>query len=101
MYSCDCRSPKRYSCEPPEGPPPAWMAVRPAGIRAFVAAIREHRIAPHEYARFTAPRIPAWQARHRTLFGTPSQWIDQLADAHTDAREPVRIREGVRHRCQS
>src|SRR4249920_1768750 len=30
--------------EPPVGPPPAWMATRPAGIRAFVAAIREHQI---------------------------------------------------------
>lgn len=61
--------------EPPEGPPPPWMAKRPAGIRAFVAAIREHRIAPREYARFTAPVYfsrgsrthPRWAAMQERL----------------------------------
>jgi pimeloyl-ACP methyl ester carboxylesterase len=61
--------------EPPEGPPPPWMAKRPAGIRAFVAAIREHRIAPQEYARFTAPVYfsrgsrthPRWAAMQERL----------------------------------
>lgn len=41
--------------EPPGGDPPPWMAKRPAGIRAFVGAIRRHRIEPDEYARFAPP----------------------------------------------
>jgi hypothetical protein len=48
---------------------------RLAGIRALVAAIREHQIAPHEYARFTAPVFfsrgsrthPRWAAMQERL----------------------------------
>jgi len=55
------------------------------------------------------PRAPERASRVREVHGSsesglasqasdavrhPSQWIDQLADAHTDAREPVRVREG-------
>ena len=61
--------------EPPDGPRPAWMAKRPAGIRAFVAAIREHRIAPQEYANYTTPVYfsrgsrthPRWAAMQERL----------------------------------
>jgi pimeloyl-ACP methyl ester carboxylesterase len=50
-------------------------AMRPAGIRAFVAAIREHRIAPDDTARFTAPVYfsrgsrthPRWAAMQERL----------------------------------
>jgi len=45
---------------PPAGDPPAWMAKRPAGIRAYVGALRRHRVEPSEYAAFAAPvRQPA------------------------------------------
>src|SRR5436189_272970 len=39
----------------PPGPLPAGMANRPAGIRAFVAAGRRHRVEPDAYRRFAAP----------------------------------------------
>jgi pimeloyl-ACP methyl ester carboxylesterase len=36
----------------PPGPPPEWMAKRPAGIRAFLDALRRHHVPPEEYRRF-------------------------------------------------
>jgi pimeloyl-ACP methyl ester carboxylesterase len=39
----------------PEGPPPPWMTKRPAGIRAFTRAIRQHRVEPSRYQAFPAP----------------------------------------------
>jgi pimeloyl-ACP methyl ester carboxylesterase len=39
----------------PTGPPPPWMANRPAGIQAFIAAARHHRVEPDAYRRFPAP----------------------------------------------
>jgi hypothetical protein len=57
-----CAGSSRYSCQPgvdpPEpsvGPPPPWMATRPAGIRAFLAAIRRHRVESASYAVFERP----------------------------------------------
>ena len=41
--------------EPPAGDPPPWMAKRPGGVRAFVAALRRHRVEPAEYAGFASP----------------------------------------------
>lgn len=41
--------------QPPEGPPPPWMATRPAGIRAFLAALRAHRVERASYAAFGGP----------------------------------------------
>jgi len=40
---------------PPDAPPPPWMSARPAGILAFIRAIRAHRVEPGAYGRFTAP----------------------------------------------
>lgn len=39
----------------PPGPPPPYMANRPAGIRAFVRAARRHHVVPDAYRRFEAP----------------------------------------------
>ena len=39
----------------PPGPPPAWMANRPAAIRAFIGAARRHRVEPDSYRSFAAP----------------------------------------------
>jgi len=63
--------------EPPAGDPPPWMAKRPAAIRAFTAALRRHRVAPSEYARFTSPVYfsrgsrthPRWEAMQTRLAG--------------------------------
>lgn len=40
---------------PPDGPPPPWMANRAASVRAFLAALRGHRVDPARYEEFTAP----------------------------------------------
>jgi pimeloyl-ACP methyl ester carboxylesterase len=39
----------------PPGPLPPAMTNRPAGIRAFIAAARRHRVDSEAYRRFTAP----------------------------------------------
>ena len=39
----------------PAGPPPPWMAKRPAGMRAFIRALRAHDISPNEYRSFAMP----------------------------------------------
>jgi pimeloyl-ACP methyl ester carboxylesterase len=60
---------------PPGGDPPPWMVKRPAGIRAFVAALRRHRVEPAEYSAFAAPVYfsrgsrthPRWEAMQTRL----------------------------------
>jgi pimeloyl-ACP methyl ester carboxylesterase len=52
------RSQLKPGVEPPprpDGPPPPWMANRPAGIEAFMSAARKHEIDDAAYARVTAP----------------------------------------------
>jgi len=44
----------------PEGPPPAWMAKRPAGIEAFVGAFRAYRLDRESLRQF---RQPVYYAR--------------------------------------
>lgn len=39
----------------PDAPAPEWMAKRPAGVAAFVVAIRNHRVGLSEYSRFRRP----------------------------------------------
>jgi hypothetical protein len=39
----------------PDGPPPEWMANRPAALPVFVQALREHHLDPTAYAAFTQP----------------------------------------------
>ncbi|CAN5549275.1 hypothetical protein BH23CHL5_BH23CHL5_27100 [soil metagenome] len=39
----------------PPGPPPDWMANRPAGMKRFVEAIRVHQISSDRFASFTQP----------------------------------------------
>jgi pimeloyl-ACP methyl ester carboxylesterase len=60
---------------PPGGPPPPWMAKRPAGIAAFVGALRSHRVDEDQYRSFMAPVYfsrgsrthPRWQAMQERL----------------------------------
>ncbi|MGH2725961.1 MAG: alpha/beta fold hydrolase [Actinomycetota bacterium] len=60
---------------PPPGPAPPWMAKCPAGIRAFIAALRSHHIDPDRYQAFRAPVYfsrgtrshPRWTAMHERL----------------------------------
>ena len=62
---------------PPAGDPPAWMAKRPAGIRAFIGALRQYRVEPATYAGFASPVYfsrgsrthPRWEAMQSRLAG--------------------------------
>ena len=62
---------------PPAGNPPPWMAKRPAGIRAYVDALRRYRVEPAEYAGFASPVYfsrgsrthPRWVAMQTRLEG--------------------------------
>jgi len=45
---------------PPGGPPPAWMAKRPAGIRAFIEALRAHHVTEEDYRAFKKPVYFTW-----------------------------------------
>jgi pimeloyl-ACP methyl ester carboxylesterase len=59
----------------PNEPPPPWMAKRPAGIQAFIRAVRSHHVEPGAYRRFTAPVYftrgslthPRWELMERRL----------------------------------
>lgn len=39
----------------PSGPPPPWMATRPAGVQALTAAFKRHRVDRGSYRRYAAP----------------------------------------------
>lgn len=60
---------------PPSGEPPPWMAKRPVGIEAFVAALRTYRIDTDQYRGFAEPVYfsrgarthPRWAAMHERL----------------------------------
>jgi len=62
---------------PPAGDPPPWMAKRPPAIRAFIAALRHHRVEPVAYAAFASPVYfsrgsrthPRWEAMQARLAG--------------------------------
>jgi hypothetical protein len=44
----------------PRGVPPLWMAKRPAGVRAFIQALREHHIDADSYRAFDKPVYFSW-----------------------------------------
>lgn len=60
---------------PPDEPPPAWMATRPAGVEAFSRALRNHRIDTERYRGFRTPVYfsrgsrthPRWEAMQERL----------------------------------
>jgi pimeloyl-ACP methyl ester carboxylesterase len=76
---------------PPDGPSPPWMAKRPSGIPAFVAALRNHRVDEDDYRSFTAPVYfsrgsrthPRWEAmQERLSLSFPDFSADVAAGLH-------------------
>jgi pimeloyl-ACP methyl ester carboxylesterase len=45
---------------PPEGPPPDWMARRPAGMEAFIDALERHPRLEDRYPSIQAPVLFTW-----------------------------------------
>ena len=89
---------------PPDGPSPAWLAKRPAGVAAFVAALRNHRVDEDEYRRFKAPVYfsrgsrthPRWAAMQERLATTFPDFSADVAEGlhHLDPAhqaEPERV----------
>jgi pimeloyl-ACP methyl ester carboxylesterase len=88
---------------------PPWMSTRPAGVRAFIAAAREHSIDPSEFRSFPAPVFfsrgslthPRWtlmQARLERLFadftGEVYEGLHHLNTSHQ--AEPQRVATALR-----
>jgi hypothetical protein len=77
---------------PPEGPPPAWMVKRPAGIRALAGALQQHRVEPASYRAVRAPVLYT----HGSL--SHPRWLrmrDRLARLFPDFRSE--LFEGLHH----
>lgn len=72
----------------PEGPPPPWMATRPAGIRAFTRAIAGHRVDPSRYEAFRPPVLythgslshPRWTVMRDRLASRFPDFSSELFD---------------------
>jgi pimeloyl-ACP methyl ester carboxylesterase len=76
----------------PDGPPPPWMAKRPAGIRAFVRAIGEHTI---DEARLRAFRAPVYFSFGSLSNPRWSRMSDRLAATFPDFTSE--LYEGLHH----
>jgi pimeloyl-ACP methyl ester carboxylesterase len=89
---------------PPDGPPPSWMAKRPAGIAAFVHALRNHRIDEAQYGRFASPVYfsrgsrthPRWEAMQERLAMAFPDFAGEVFDGlhHLDPahqNDPARV----------
>jgi pimeloyl-ACP methyl ester carboxylesterase len=66
----------------PEGPPPPWMAKRPAGIRAFVRAFDEGQLDLDALRLFTRPVYFALGGRSNPDYF--AEMAKRLADVFTD-----------------
>jgi pimeloyl-ACP methyl ester carboxylesterase len=89
---------------PPSGPPPDWMAHRPAGINAFVDAILRYRLDPERLRAFPRPvyysygslSSPDWQEMRDRLAALFPDFTSELyvGASHVSTshqREPARV----------
>ena len=76
----------------PDGPPPPWLAKRPAGIEAFASALRRHHIDHDRYESFMRPVL--------FTYGSLShpRWVqmrDRLQNLFPDFQ--AKLFEGLHH----
>jgi pimeloyl-ACP methyl ester carboxylesterase len=94
---------------PPAGPPPDWMAKRPAGIDAFVDALMRYRLPQERLRAFVGPVYysygslsnPSWMAmRDRLASMFPDFTADLYEGVHhletSHQREPARVASALR-----
>jgi pimeloyl-ACP methyl ester carboxylesterase len=94
---------------PPVGAPPQWMATRPAGIDAFVAALLRFRLPPQRLRRFNRPVYyshgslshPRWVALRDRLGDIFPDFTADLYEGfhHLDTshqRDPARVASALR-----
>jgi pimeloyl-ACP methyl ester carboxylesterase len=77
---------------PPQGAQPPWMAKRPAGIRAFVEALRAHHIAGDEYRAFGKPVYFTWGSLTHPRWRSMEQRLSELFPSFSSE-----IFEGLHH----
>ena len=63
---------------PPGGPPPAWMAKRPAGVRAFIEALRAHHVTEKDYRSFEKPVYFSWGSLTHQRWGSMERRLSKL-----------------------
>ena len=95
---------------PPAASPPPWMSKRPAGIQAFIRAIRSHRVEPAVYASFWAPVYfslgslthPRWRLMEKRLSALFPRFSSELYEGlhHLNTShqaEPERVAASLRN----
>lgn len=88
----------------PSGPPPAWMAKRPAGINAFMSALLGYRFEPSRLRNFEGPVYTSygslsnaeWQAMRDRLAAIFPDFTAELYEgashlSTSHQREPARV----------
>jgi pimeloyl-ACP methyl ester carboxylesterase len=68
---------------PPPGAQPSWMAKRPAGVRAFVAALRAHRVPEDDYRAFEKPVYFSWGSLTHPRWHAMAQRLSKLFPTFT------------------
>ena len=93
---------------PPPGPQPEWMALRPAGLRAFMAALAAHDLpqSPPVFERpvyysYGSRTNPLWRGmRDRLAMRFPSFTSEEYEGLHhlntSHAAEPARVAGALR-----
>lgn len=77
---------------PPTGPPPSWMANRPAGIEAFLEALEQHERLTEKYAAVRAPVLYTWGSLTHPRWYAMAKRLGTLFPDFTTARF-----EGLHH----
>lgn len=93
----------------PSGPPPPWMATRPAGVSAFIAAGRNYTIPDGAFAAYKAPvyytygnlSSEQWEARRdrlaRRFPGFTPELYDGCSHLNTSHQaQPARVAAALR-----
>lgn len=77
---------------PPTGPPPPWMANRPAGIEAFLQALEQHARLTEDYSAVHAPVLYTWGSLTHPRWYVMAKRLATLFPDFTTARF-----EGLHH----
>jgi pimeloyl-ACP methyl ester carboxylesterase len=63
---------------PPGGTAPAWMAKRPAGVRAIIEALRAYRVTEDDYRAFEKPVYYTWGSMTHQRWRSMEQRLSKL-----------------------
>jgi pimeloyl-ACP methyl ester carboxylesterase len=77
---------------PPQGAPAPWMAKRPAGLRAFLEALRAHHVAGDRYRTFDKPVFFSWGSLTHPRWRSMERRLSKLFPSFTSE-----MFEGLHH----